>query len=249
MPPPTDPQEYADLLNRAFDLMHEAVAKAVREFNKLVHIVNLFAWQLGTATLLWIKRNLDKVREALNQLIAKVRHATEHQLPVIALIKKSFAWVKEVRGPASDLSLRSTEPADEDLTKWTGDAFLSYNRRALGQRAAIDETAMRADFISQWLFTIARANVDYAAELAKIATAFAGHVVDALFEAAFVITIPWAIATVAEAAGALTTAGFNNLIEITRRLVAALGDARDLGSRFADNSKLPHGSWPQAVRG
>lgn len=249
MAQPFGPEEYTEPLNTAFDAMREGVKRAVDAFNGLVEKVKDWAWLMGTATIYWIKTNLDKARAVLDTLVEKAEYAAQHQLPVISLISTSFAWIQKVKTPVSQLSFYVTEPADEQLAKWSGDTASSYQAKTAKQRAAIDETVVKAEFISQWLFKIAKANVDYAAELAKIVTAFAGHCFDALIEAAGVVTIPWAVDTLGDAAGMILENELNVLVSIGQRFVDALGNVRDLGTQVGDHSKLPGGGWPPAVRG
>jgi hypothetical protein len=249
MAQPFGPEGFIDPLNAAIGAIREGVTAAVRAYNGLVDKVRDVAWLLGPAATYWIKTKLDAVRAALRLLVDKARYAADHQAPVVSLMTTSFGWVDRVKTPVSGLSFRVTEPANEELAKWTGDAQRSYQSKAVAQRAAVDETVAKAEFISQWLFTIAKANVEYAVELAKIVTAFAGHCVDALIEAAGVVTIPWAVDTLGDAAGMLVEKGMNNLATVGQRFVDALGNVRDLGGQVGDHSRLPSGGWPQAVRG
>ncbi|WP_349876294.1 hypothetical protein ABIH81_19330 [Micromonospora sp. HUAS YX12] len=107
---------------------------------------------------------------------------------------------------------------------------------------------LKAEFISQWLFKIARSNVDYAVELAKIVTGLAGKLAQAATEASTVIDIPWAISTLAKSVGDLVTAGLNTLLTVGQRFMDALGNIRDIATQVGDYSKLPGSQWPQAVR-
>lgn len=249
MAQPFGPEEFIDPLNMALDAIREGITSAVDAYNGLVEKVRDWAWMLGAAALYWIKTNLDSARAVLATLVEKAKYAADHQLPVVSLITTSYRWVNQVKTPVSGLSFQVTEPANEELAKWTGDASRSYQAKAVAQRAAVDETVVKAEFISQWLFKIAKANVEYAVELAKVVTTFAGHCVDALVEAAGVVTIPWAVDTLGDAAGMLVERGMNNLLSVGQRFVDALGNVRDLGSQVGDHSRLPSGAWPEAVRG
>lgn len=241
--------EYTGPFNTAFDQIREGIKKAVDAFNDLVNTVNKWAWLIGAAAMWWIKNNLDSIRAALNKMIEKVKYAIEHQMPVLSLINISFRWVREAKTPVSELSFATTEPADEELVKWTGDAASAYARKAGQQKAAVDESVAKAEFISQWLFKIAKANVDFAAELAKIVTGLANKIVEAAAEAGGVITLPLVIETLGNAVGTLVEAGLNVLISVGQRFVDALGNIRDLATQVGDHSKLPGGKWPEAVRG
>ncbi|GIF98130.1 hypothetical protein [Catellatospora citrea] len=249
MAPPRSDIEYAEPFRKAFEEIRTGLDRAVEEFNKIVEQVKDWAWLLGGAALWWIKSNLDAVRDGLQKIMDRARYAFDHELPVLSLITTSFTWVDQVKGPVSELSFTTTEPRDQNLAKWTGDTALSYRDKAAKQKAAVDETVAKAEFISQWLFKIAQANIDYAVELAKVVTGLAGKLIQAGVAATTVIDIPWAIDTLAESIGDLIEDGLNNLLTVGERFVAALGDVRDLATQVGDHSKLPGGRWPEAVRG
>ncbi|GAA1363873.1 hypothetical protein [Catellatospora chokoriensis] len=249
MAPPRSDIEYTEPFRKAFEQIRTGLDRAVEEFNKIVEQVKDWAWLLGGAALWWIKNNLDAVREGLQKIMDRARYAFDHELPVLSLITTSFTWVDQVKGPVSELSFTTTEPRDQNLAKWTGDTAASYRDKAAKQKAAVDETVAKAEFISQWLFKIAQANVDYAVELAKVVTGLVGKLIQAGVAATTVIDIPWAIDTLAESIGDLIEDGLNNLLTVGGRFVAALGDVRDLATQVGDHSKLPGGRWPEAVRG
>lgn len=247
--PATMDIEYTTPFNKAFEDIQTGIQTSVDKFNEIVDQVNRWRWLLGAAALLWIKNNLDNAREALSRMVEKVKYALDHQLPVLSLISSSFNWIRDVKTPVSELSFAAVDPLNENLAKWSGDAASSYSAKAAQQKGAIDETVVKAEFISQWLFKIAKANVDFAVQLAKIVTGLAGHFTQAAVEATTVIDIPWAISTLAKATGSLVEDGLNTLISIVQRFVDALGNIRDLATQVGDHSKLPGGYWPEAVRG
>lgn len=241
--------EYEEPFNSAFTEIQNGISKCVEKFNEVVDQVNDRRRWLGPLIMWWIKGKLESVRDGLQTIIEKVQYALDHQVPVISLIRTSFRWVHEVKTPVSDLSFTTTEPADENLAKWTGDAASAYHAKAGKQKAAVDESVVKAEFISQWLFKIAKANVDYAVELAKIVTGLAGKLTQAAIDATTVIDIPWAIDALAKMIGDIVTAGLNTLLTIGERFVDALGNVRDIATQVGDHSKLPGGNWPEAVRG
>jgi hypothetical protein len=249
-PPPIGSEaEYLEPYTTAFQQMREGMARATDGFTALVENIRSVAFLLGTTAMSWIIRRLHEIREAINKLLERVKYAIEHETPVISLIKISFRWVHEVKTPISGLSFVTTEPRDEDLVRWSGDAASAYARKSAQQKAAVDEAAAKAEFISQWLFKIAKSNVDYAVQLAKIVTNVAAKIVEAVAEAGGVITIPLVVETLGNAIGSLVESGLNTLLEIGKRFVEALGNVRDLASQVGDHSKLPGGRWPEAVRG
>jgi hypothetical protein len=248
-PPAGSATEYTEPFNKAFDQINEGIKKCIDGFNALVSKVKHWAWLLGGAALLWIKHSLDKARDALNDLMAKIKYALEHQTPVISLMNISFEWVNKVRSPISELSFPCTKPLNENLAKWSGDAASSYNTKAGQQKGAVDDCVAKSEFISQWLFKIAKSNVDFAAKMAEIVTSLAGKFAQALVDAGGVVTIPWAIDTLGSAVGDIVSKGLNLLVNIGQRLIETLGNVRDLTSQAGDHSKLPSGKWPEAVRG
>jgi hypothetical protein len=248
-PPGLSDAEYTGPFNTAFDQIRENVRDAIDSFNSLVGTVNHWSWALGLPVWYWIKRNLDGVREGLATLVEKVNYAIEHQMPVLSLITTSFAWVHTVKTPTSELSFAVTEPRNENLAKWTGDAAGSYNAKAGKQKAAVDEAVVKAEFISQWLFKIAKANVDFAVTLAKIVNDIAGKLAQAALDATTVIDIPWAIDKLSDSFGTIVKGGLDTLVSIGQRFIDALGNIRDLDTQVGDHSKLPGGAWPEAVRG
>ncbi|SCG76892.1 hypothetical protein [Micromonospora coxensis] len=249
MQPGTTDIEYGEPFNKAFDQIRSGIDEAVGEFNQIVERLNDWRWLLGPAAVWWIKSNLDTVRGALDAVLDRVDNALEHQLPVLSLINISFRWVNDVKTPVSDLSFVTTEPVNENLAKWSGDASSAYQAKAGKQKAAVDETVLKAEFISQWLFKIAKANVDYAVQLAKIVTSLAGKLAQAASEAATVFALPWAVETLADSVGDLVQAGLDTLLTIGQRFVDAVGNVRDIATQVGDYSKLPGGKWPEAVRG
>jgi hypothetical protein len=251
MPPPTgaSDSEYAGPFNTAFDQIRENIKSAIDNFNKIVSTVNHWAWTFGLAAWWWIKRGLGHVKDGLDKIIEKVNYATQHQMPVLSLITTSFDWVHQVKTPVSELSFATTEPRDENMTKWTGDAATSYNNKAGKQKAAVDETVTKAEFISQWLFKIAKSNVDFMVALSKIVTDIAGKLAQAAVDATTVIDIPWAIDKLSDSIGTIVKGGLDTLVSIGQRFVEALGNIRDLATQVGDHSKLPTGQWPEAVRG
>jgi hypothetical protein len=240
--------EYSEPFNKAFEQIGPGIQLAVDKFNEIVGEVEKWSWLLGPVALWWIGRNLREVRSALEAVVERVEYAVQHQMPVLSLISTSFRWVNEVKSPVSALSFATTEPANENLYKWTGDTASAYNAKAAKQKAAVDEVVVKAEFISQWLFGIAKANVDYAVKLAEIVTDLAGKFAQAAAEASTVIDLPWAISTLAQSVGDLVTEGLNTLLTIGQRFVDALGNVRDIATQVGDHSKLPGGQWPEAVR-
>jgi hypothetical protein len=194
-----------------------------------------------------VRHSLEIVRKAIQSILDKVKFATEHDLPVLSLITTSFKWVNDVKAPVSDLSSSILPPQNPNLGKWTGDAASIYNIKATQQKNAVDDTVIKAEFISQWLFKIAKSNVDYAAELAKVVTKLAGLLTQAAVDAGSIIDLPLVMEKLSTSVGTLVEDSLNILITIGQRFIDTLGDVRDLAAQQDDHSKLPMGKWPEAV--
>jgi hypothetical protein len=241
--------DFTTPFNRAFDDVSAGVKVIVDKFNAIVHTVNEWRWMLGFAAMWWIRDKLDDVERLIKTVLDKVDHAIDHQLPVLSLISTSFRWIEQVKTPVSDLSLKVVQPASLELANWTGPAASTYTTMAGQQKAAVDDTVTKAEFISTWLFKIAKANVDFAVQLAKTVTAVAGKLTQAAVDATTVIDIPWAIDKLSDSVGKIVEDGLNDMVSIASRFVDAVGNVRDIAGQVGDHSKLPGGRWPEAVRG
>jgi hypothetical protein len=249
MPPITGTDELTGPFNTSFDQIREGFRTVIESFNEIISTVNDWAWVLGGAVGLWIAHSLDAVGDALNKFKEKLDYAFDHQFPVLSLINNSFYWLDEVKTPVSELSFVTTDPRDENMTKWTGDAATSYNNKAVKQKAAVDEAVLKSEFISQWLFKIAKSNVDFVVAISKIVTSLVKEFIKAAAETEDVINIPWALDTLADAAGGLAKDLLDLVVQLGQRFVEALGNVRDIATQVGDHSKLPGGNWPEAVRG
>jgi len=248
--------ELVDPFNQAFDKIKEGIKQAVDRFNELVGKVQDKWWMFslagaaGAAAALYIKHGLDTCRDALEQLIEKVNYAVEHQTPVLSLIIASFKWISQVETPVSEMSTLVNRPENENLAKWTGDASTSYRIYKLPeQKGAVDDAVAKAQFISKWLFTIAKSNVEYAVKMAEIVVKFVESIVALVAKAATVVGIAEAAGELGDLAGQVVKDGFTALTEIGMKLLTTLGDVRDLWSEVGNHSKLLHGKWPEAVVG
>lgn len=235
------------------DGFHKAEAK----FNEIVD--NLNSWQIqlalaamgaGGIALMWmIKNSLKNLLEGLRRLAKFVDTVIQHHTPIVSLIVTSFEWTNRIKGPNSNLSLATVQPASDNLYNWSGAARSAYDAKANIMKAAVDEITARSEFMSKWLFTVTKTNVEYVKKLAEIITFLVGKLVDAAAKAGSVIGLPLLGQTIGDAAGGLTEKSLNVLIQMGVNLVTALGDVRDVSGAIQDNTKLPNGSWPQVVRG
>jgi hypothetical protein len=222
---------------------------AIQKFNEIVDHYNSHRAWYGPAMAWWIKDNLQHVKEALRKAADKVEYANQHYMPVIGLMLTGDKWVDEVETPVSNMSSITAAPKhdNEDLVKWTGDAATAYNAKEAAQKGAIDDTAIKANFISKWLFTVAQTNVDYAATLAKMVTDIVGKLIQAAADATSAIDLPWAIDELAKVVGKIVEDGLNALILNVQAFTKSLGDRRDINASAGDHTKLPDGHWPVAV--
>lgn len=235
--------------NDAIDTVRDGVEKAVDSFEKLVDEINGKAWLIGPALMLWIKNKLDDVRENAKKLIEKAQYLLEHSTPVLSLIITSFKWLEVGQNPAS--SIAGTIPVKGDmLVYWKGEAADAYNNKLPFQQGAASDMATKSDFISTWLFTIVKANVEYATKVAENISLVAGAIAQAAVDAASVFGVIEAINAVAGAVGGIVENALNLLFGIANRVVDLLKNARDASASINNVEKLagpPAGTWPQAV--
>jgi hypothetical protein len=246
--------DYTGPFDKFVKEIEDGFQKAQDKFREIIDRLN--SWKirialgaLGPAVLWYIKSQLQKLAEGLQRLAKFVQEVLKHHTPIISLIVQSFEWTNKIKGPNSNLSLETTKPASDNLYNWTGPAKIAYNDKAGIMKAAVDEITARAEFMSKWLFTVTKTNVEYVKKLAEIITFLVGKIVDAVAKAGSVIGLPLLGQTIGDAAGGITEKSLNVLLQMGANLIAALGDVRDVSGAIQDNSKLPNGSWPQVVRG
>jgi hypothetical protein len=234
--------------------IEDGYRQACDKFNEIID--NLNSWKIrialaaaGAALVWYIKSQLEKLKEGLERLKHFVEELLKHHTPIISLMVQSFAWTDKVKGPISDLSADCTKPASDNMYYWTGAASSAYKDKAALMKGAVDEITARSEFMSKWLFTITKTNVEYVKKLAEIVTFLLGKIVDACVKAGSIIGLPLLGQTLADAAGGTTEKSLNVLLQMGANLITALGDVRDVDGSLKDNSKLPHGAWPQVVRG
>ncbi|WP_086663851.1 hypothetical protein [Lentzea kentuckyensis] len=238
----TAPAQEEDL-NKCFDGLEDKARGCADSFNKAVHHINDWRYLLGPAMLV-IRPALDKIREYMDKVFKLIRTAVDHQLPVISLIRQSFAWLREVQQPVNNLVHAKTHLAYE----WEGEASQAYQDKVGVQNDAIVTVGTKADMVSKWLMDIAKYNVEYMVNLAQLATDFLGALVGAAVEAATVVEIPFAVDALAGAIGDLVGKYLGMLVAIANRFMEALSKVRDLMSQMSD-PKFKNGTWPQAVTG
>ncbi|MCP2198538.1 hypothetical protein LX90_002212 [Lentzea flava] len=236
-------EEMKGLFDRGFEGLEDKARECGDKFNAAVHHINDWRFVLGPA-MLAIRPALDIVRDGLEKLFKLIRTAVEHHFPVVSLIVQSFRWIEDVQRPVVGL----THDASDLVDNWTGEASAKYQRKITSQNEAIAVFATKADSVSKWLMDIAKYNIEYMTELAKMATGFLGALVTAAIEGATVIGIPFAVKDLAGAIGTLVTQALDNLVGIAKRFAEALSKVRDLMSLTAE-PKFPNGNWPQAVSG
>lgn len=235
-------------LTMAFEAIEAGMRQAAEKFNEIVERVRELCLVVPPPVLLWIRDRLDVCREMVQEVLDKAGHALDHQIPVLALVSTSFAWLEQVRRPVSGLSARVATPESPAIGAWSGAAADAYRGIVDRQQAAALDVAEKANLISGWLYGIVTANIDYAIELARIVTQLVGRLAETAIEIGAVVTLPWAVEALAEAIGELLTAGLDNLLSIAERFVDAIGNVRNVHASLSDHSKLPGGNWPAAVR-
>lgn len=246
--------DYTGPFDKFVKEIEDGYRKATDKYREIIE--NLNSWKirivlggLGPAVIWMIKSALQKLSEGLQRLQKFVEEVLKHHTPIVSLMVQSFEWTNKIKGPNSNLSLETTKPASDNLYNWSGPASSAYKDKAGIMKNAVDEITTRSEFMSKWLFTITKTNVEYVKKLAEIITFLVGKLVDAAAKAGSVIGIPLLGQTIGDAAGGITEKALNVLLQMGANLITALGDVRDVSGAIQDNSKLPNGSWPQVVRG
>jgi hypothetical protein len=198
-------------------------------------------------TLFLVRKYLDSIVADINRVVALVKYAVEHHVPVVSLIVQSFRWLTAVQSPMSDLSAPAMEARNPELEHWSGSGASAYWKRMGAQQGAINEVATKATYISEWLMKIATANVKYMVELATTVIDIASKFVQFGIEGLSIVAIPQAISTLAKEVGNILSKGIGLMVGYANVVMAALGDARDIVSEVGDHTKFPNGQWPQAV--
>lgn len=234
---------------RSIDQVSVGVRQIIDGYNQLIEEIRDKRWLLGGPALLWIKGRITEVHTHLQKIVAKAEYLIEHSTPVVSLIITSFDWLDQVQKPASAVAGR-VPVKDDKLVYWKGEAAEAYAGKLPFQQAAATDMATKADFISTWLFTLAKANIEYAVKTAEYVSLVAGTIAQAAVDAASVFGIIEAINAVADAVGDIVEKALNQLFGIATRVVDLLKNARDATASINNIEKLagpPAGTWPQAV--
>jgi hypothetical protein len=196
-----------------------------------------------------VHKALVLIRGVLEKLVKLVTYAAEHHLPVVSMIVQTFNWVNDVQKPMSALSGDVTRPRDDYLDEWRGDVADKYRTKAGEQLTAIKDVSKKAAFISAWLMSIAKDNVEWMASLTDFAIEVLGKLAAAAVKTGSVIGIPDALGDCSDLVGKAVEVWLTKLREIGTRFVGAVSNARDLSSEMSNVEAFPLGVWPQAVRG
>jgi methyl-accepting chemotaxis protein len=248
--PNVSPEGMTSEFNKAVENIKQCIQRTRDEFDKLVGNIKKWAWALSAPIILWIKNRLEELKANAEKLLEKAVWVVEHAGGIPSLILMAFRWLTVVQKPASSIGGQIVA-TDDMLVYWEGQAADLYAKKIPIQQLAANDMATKADFISTWLFTIAKANVEYAVKLSENISMLVGEIAQAAIDAAGVFTILEAVNTVAGAAGSLIENALNVLFNIANNLVDALKNMRDANSSMNNLSNLPGppaGTWPQAVR-
>lgn len=249
--------DYTQKFENFCDKIQDGYDKAVEKYNELVDKLNSWGtrWKIvaiggpagGPALGYLIKRAMDKLSKALDNFLNWVNSLLEHKMPIVAMIKQSFNWTEDVKGPITNLHSEMGSPASDNLYHWTGPAKLAYSDKAKAMQAAVSECANRAEFISEWLFTVVKSNVQYVTDMLKITTNLIGKVVDACAQAGSFVGLAGITDTIGEAAGEIAEDTLNHLLEIGERLIDQMGNVRQVEGTLNSHESLPKGHWPQVI--
>lgn len=241
---------HTSAVEKAVDQIRQNLEKIASEAEKLIDRCNSKWFELSPAVKYFIHQKIKEFKAALDRVLKFAEEVLAHYMPVISLINISFHWLNGVKGPVSNLVQDVSNFKTANLADWEGSSATYYNEKVVPpQKEAVEATAEKAGFISEWLYGIVLANVEFVTELSTVIGEIAGEVTAAALEAATIIDIPWAIDRLAAACGLIVEKHINTLLSIAQRVVAAGENARKIVSDRVDYSKFPGGAWPQAVKG
>ncbi|MGH3727316.1 MAG: hypothetical protein ACRDTU_01030 [Micromonosporaceae bacterium] len=249
-PVPKGAETLSNRFDTAFGEIRKDLARAQNKFKEIVDLVNEWWDYIPPGARYWVAKQLKMLKSKLDELIKHIKYALKHHTPVLSLIYASFEWLNDVRNPASGVHgmLTKTDYENVAIGYWTGGAATAYASRKAVQQEAVKAFYGNAEEASKWLMGIAKANVAYAVQLAKVLSEVAGELAQAAADATTVINIPWAIDALAGSVGTLVTGALDALLEIANTFMNAVGNARDIYSRTTDESVFGKaGEWPEAV--
>jgi hypothetical protein len=225
-------------VEKAVDQIRQNIAKIASETEKLIDRCNSKWPKLSPAAQYFVHQKIKEFKAALDRILKFAEEVLARYKPVLSLINISFHWQNAVKVPVSNLSQTVTDFKNPDLARWVA-----------RQKDAVEAAAEQAGFISEWLYGIVLANVEFVTELTTVIGEIAGEITAAAREAMTVIDIPWAIDRLAAACGLIVDKHINTLLSIAQRVTVAGEDARKVISDRVDYSRFPGGAWPQAVKG
>jgi len=193
-----------------------------------------------------MKDAVAQIQGKLQEIGERLETAYHQEIPVVSLIDASFRWITSVRRPVSDLNYAAGVAAPR-FEVWDGPARNAYNAKQTAQKGAFEDVVAKSEFVSNWLFEIVKQNVGYVLELVTIFTKLAARIAIVVAEAVGTVTLPFALSDLAALIGDLVEQGVETLKALVTQFINGLANERSLLSNQVDNSKLPHGRWPEAV--
>ncbi|HEY8473787.1 MAG TPA: hypothetical protein VIL37_14290 [Natronosporangium sp.] len=201
----------------------------------------------GAAVAYYVRTHLDQIRAAIERVKELVRTILAKYSPVTSLIATSFKWIGEVMTPVTNIANRAGKPAAHAVDDWQGTAGSAYRQIRTEQKEAASQAANHASMISDLLYRVAAANIDYCLDAMNGVKEIALRIIETVGTAATVVGALESISKCAELVSQLVTVLFDRLFGYVRRLVDAVGDMLKLKIAMGNHEKFPGGRWPQAV--
>ncbi len=240
-----DAGKMADEFDECFKSVETAVRGIVGDFQKAAKNVYDARFVLGPL-MYWVRKDLDRAWHGIETILQLAKTAFERHLPVVSLIYQSFSWLHQVKAPMTSLA-GTTEEKRIMLRNWTGTAREIYDEKRAGQVAAMADVGAKAQFISNWLMTLAINNVHFMTEMMKQVIDFAARFVAAAVKTETVVGIPEAAGDLGDIAADAAKKTVGALAAVAEKFVAALGDAQTITSQVTEQRLFIGGQWPQAV--
>jgi hypothetical protein len=235
-----------------FNLLRTEVDRVNSGMQSLVDAVNdwfinfIFDGTIFEGIVQGMKDAVAQIQGKLQEIGQRLETAYHQEIPVVSLIDASFRWITAVKGPVSGLTNAAGVTAPQ-FEVWDGPARNAYDGKQTAQKGAFEDVVTKSEFISGWLFEIVKQNVGYVLQLVTIFTKLAARIAIVVAEAVGTVTLPFALSDLAALVGDIVEQGVEILKALVSQFINGLGNVRSLLSNEVDNSKLPHGRWPEAV--
>jgi hypothetical protein len=218
-----------------------------KRLQKMVDTYNSNRWRYGAAVIM-IRNAIEKVLDAVRQLLERVDYALDHYAPVVSLFRAASGWTAVMTSLSEIAGTVLRDIDNTSLRDWKDDARDKYSEDIVfHQQKAADAARGNAAYISNMLSEIGRSNTEFATGLVRTVAKVFAQVGQIALELASVVGSPFAIQ---DAAGLISEA-IEGLAEMVMSAVdsfaAAVERIQNAENELSNHTYFPGGKWPVAV--